>query len=185
MVVEFTGRQVEIGPAVRSLAERKIGKLAKMLPGITHARVIVGAEKRRRRVEVTVHSPVADLVANEVAADAEAAVAAVFDKLTEQAKRGKAKRREAKRRIPTRAGAPPTAVRPAAPADVREAAGGGRPRVIRSRRFVAKPMTLEEAALLVGNNGDGVLVYRDVETKRISVLYRRRDGNLGLIEPEA
>jgi hypothetical protein len=45
-------------------------------------------------------------------------------------------------------------------------------------------MTLEEAARLISVNGDGVLVYRDKETRRISVLYRRRDGNLGLIEPD-
>src|SRR5688572_16521550 len=157
MVVEFTGRQVEIGPAVRALAERRIGKLAKVLPGITHARVIVAAEKRRRRVEVTVHSPLVDLVANEEAADAEAAVAAVFDKLTEQAKRGKTRRREAPRRKLARGVAPvrpPTS--PPAPAS-----GEGLPRVVRSRRFVVKPMTVEEAARLVGTNGDGVLVFRD------------------------
>ena len=181
MVVEFTGRQVEIAPAVRALAERKIGKLSRVLPGITHARVIVGAEKRRRRVEVTVHSPLVDLVANEVAADIEAALAAVFDKLTEQAKRGKAKRREAKRRTPT---APPVTDQRAGRADVQEPAWDGRPRIIRNRRFAAKPMTLEEAARLVGSNGDGVLVFRDAATRRISVLFRRRDGNLGLIEPE-
>jgi putative sigma-54 modulation protein len=185
MVVEFTGRQVEIAPAVRALAERKIAKLSKVLPGITHARVIVGAEKRRRRVEVTVHSPLVDLVANELAADIEAALAAVFDKLTAQAKRGKAKRREAKRRTPTRAVAPPITDQRAGRAGVQEPAWDGRPRIIRNRRFAAKPMTLEEAARLVGSNGDGVLVFRDSATRRIGVLFRRPDGNLGLIEPEA
>lgn len=185
MVVEFTGRQVEIAPALRSLAERRIGKLAKVLPGITHARVIVGAEKRRRRVEVTVHSPLVDLVANEVAGDAAAALAAVFDKLTEQAKRGKARRREATRRTPARAGARPIAARAAAADSAAEPAGDGRPRVIRTRRFVVKPMTVEEAARLVGSDGDGVLVFRDSATRRMGVLFRRRDGNLGLIEPEA
>ena len=180
MVVEFTGRQVEIAPAVRALAERKIGKLARVLPGITHVRVVLAAEKRRQRAEVTVYSPLADLVANALAADPVTALGAVFDKLTEQVKRVKTRRREAPRRKMARGVAP---ARPApTPAEV---PGDGRPQVIRSRRFVAKPMTLEEAALLVGSNGDGVLVYRDTGTKRISVLFRRRDGNLGLIEPEA
>jgi ribosome hibernation promoting factor len=181
MVVEFTGRKVEIAPAVRALAERKINKLARVLPGITHVRVVLAAEKRRHRAEVTVYSPLADLVANEQAGDGATALGAVFDKLTEQVKRVKTRRREAPRRRIARGEAP---ARPATspPAEV---PGDGRPRVIRSRRFVAKPMTLEEAALLVGNNGDGVLVFRDAATRRICVLFRRRDGNLGLIEPEA
>jgi putative sigma-54 modulation protein len=183
MVIEFTGRQVEIAPAVRAQAERKIGKLAKVLPGVTHVRVIIGAEKRRFRAEVTVNSPLADLVANALAADPAAALGAVFDKLTEQVKRVKTRRREAPRRRMARGVAtPPVAPAPRPPA---EAPGDGRPRVIRSRRFVAKPMTMDEAALLVGGNGDGVLVFRDADTRRISVLFRRRDGNLGLIEPEA
>ena len=181
MVVEFTGRKVEIAPAVRALAERKIGKLAKVLPGITHVRVVVAAEKRRQRAEVTVYSPLADLVANEQSSDAATALGAVFDKLTAQVKRVKTRRREAPRRKLARGVAPAgPATSPPPPAP-----GDGQPRVIRSRRFVAKPLTLEEAALLVGNNGDGVLVYRDAATRRIAVLFRRRDGNLGLIEPEA
>jgi len=46
-------------------------------------------------------------------------------------------------------------------------------------------MTLEEAALELDGRGDGVLVYRDANSERVSVLFRRKDGNLGLIEPEA
>jgi len=177
MVVEFTGRQVEIPPAVRALAERKIGKLAKVLPGITHVRVVLGADKHRQRAEVSVHSPHLDLVANEVAGDASVALSTVIDKLTRQAQRHKEKVRGGKRRASVRA-TPVLPAKPAAPAE-------GAPRVIRSRRFVAKPMTLEDAALLAANNGDGVIVYRDAATRRIGVVFRRRDGNLGFIEPEA
>jgi putative sigma-54 modulation protein len=46
-------------------------------------------------------------------------------------------------------------------------------------------MTVEEAALELGTGGDGVLVFRDAATERVNVLYRRKDGNLGLIEAEA
>ena len=176
MVVEFTGRKVEIAPAIRALAERKIAKLSKVLPGITHVRVVLGADKHRQRAEVFVHSPHLELVANEVAADASVAVSTVIDKLTRQAQRHKEKIRGGKGRASVRA--TPVRPAPAVPAE-------GAPRIIRRRRFVAKPMTLEEAALLVGNNGDGILVFRDAASRRITVLFRRRDGNLGLIEPEA
>jgi putative sigma-54 modulation protein len=58
------------------------------------------------------------------------------------------------------------------------------PRVVRSRRFPAKPMTVDEAAIEVLSRDEGFLVFRDARTERVSVLYRRKDGNLGLIEPE-
>jgi putative sigma-54 modulation protein len=57
-------------------------------------------------------------------------------------------------------------------------------RIIRSRRVASKPMTLEEATLEVDERPEGLLVYRDAKTERLSVLFRRRDGHLGLIEPE-
>ena len=124
------------------------------------------------------HSPLVDLVADRgVAADAAAALAAVFDKLTEQAKRAKARRREAPQaQAPRRGTASP---RPAASAARRRAPADGRPRIIRSRRFVAKPMTARGGGAPGGGNGDGVLVFRDAATRRINVLFRRRDGNLG------
>jgi putative sigma-54 modulation protein len=175
MVVEFTGRQVEIAPKVRALAERKIGKLARVLPGITHVRVVLAADKLRQRAEVTVHSPHLDLVANGVAADAGTAVSVVIDKLTRQAQRHREKVREGTGRASIRA----TSVR--APAVIPAETG---PRVIRSRRFTPKLMTLAAASRLVGKDGDGAVVFRDQGAKRIHVLFRRGDGHLGLIELE-
>lgn len=85
MVVEFTGRQAEVAPAVRAVAERKIGKLARVLQGITHVRVVLSADRHLHRVEASVHSPHLDLAAMEQADDAAAAVAAAIEKLERQA----------------------------------------------------------------------------------------------------
>jgi putative sigma-54 modulation protein len=60
----------------------------------------------------------------------------------------------------------------------------GAPRVIPSDRFSLKPMTVEEAALQLQGIEDSFLVFRNAESEKVSVLYRRPDGNLGLIEPE-
>jgi putative sigma-54 modulation protein len=65
----------------------------------------------------------------------------------------------------------------------RKADGGG-PRLIRARRAAVKAMTLDEAALELDGRGEGVFVFRDTASDRVNVLFRRRDGNLGLIEPE-
>lgn len=178
MKIEFTGRQTEVPKPLRLLAERKLHKLARVLPGITRVHVVFSVDKHRQAVEVTVHSRNRDLTAAEESTDFATSLAAVANKLQRQAERHQGKLQERKRRPLVRA------------AGLSRAAGGppeapdeAPPRVIRSRRFVAKPMTVDEAALEVDRAADGFLVFRDAATERVSVLYRRRDGNLGLIEP--
>jgi putative sigma-54 modulation protein len=67
-----------------------------------------------------------------------------------------------------------------------DGAGGGRgPRVVRVRSRAAKPMSIEDAAAELGDGNDAVIVFRNSSTDAVTVLFRRPDGNLGLIEPEA
>ena len=176
MKIEFTGRQTEVPDAVRLLAARKLEKLARLLPGITRAHVTVTADKHRRIVEVSVPSKKVELEAEGRSNNPELSVSDAMDKLLRQAQRYVGKRREGKR-----GGSRRIATTPPEPRGKADRA----PRVIRSRRFAAKPMTLEEAAIEVVNREEGFLVFRDASTERVSVLYRRKDGNLGLIEPEA
>jgi putative sigma-54 modulation protein len=181
MTIEYTGRQTEVPQRLKALAERKLRKLARTLRGITHVHVTLSADKHRKIAEVSVHSPHLDLTATEQSADLGASLATVLDKLTRQAQRQLGKRRERKRRVAPGAQALRAAGTPGAEAPGRDVA----PRVIRSRRVPVKPMTVDEAALEVGQSRDGLVIFRDALTERVSVLYRRRDGNLGLIEPEA
>jgi putative sigma-54 modulation protein len=57
------------------------------------------------------------------------------------------------------------------------------PRIVNARRYVVKPMTAEEAAMRLSAETDQFLVFRDADTNRVGVLYKRKDGNFGLIEP--
>ena len=57
------------------------------------------------------------------------------------------------------------------------------PRIIAARRYSVKPMTAEEAALRISSKADQFVVFRDADTDRLGVLYKRKDGNFGLIEP--
>ena len=176
MKIEFTGRQTEISDELRRLSERKLGKLGKLLPSVTRAHVILSADKRRCVAEVSLHSRQLDLAAVEVSGDFRLSIAGAIEKLKRQAERQRTKRRVRKGAV-----SPRLAAVSAAPAE----AEGDAPRVIRSRRAAVKPMTIEEAALELDGRRDGVLVYRDATSERVSVLFRRKDGNLGLIEPEA
>ena len=179
MRVEYTGRHTAVSDSVRRLGDRKLRKLAKHLDGITDVHVILAVDKRRHTAEVTVLSPHGDLAASAESSDAALSLSTVMDKLIRQAERhvGKLRVRKGGDRRPTS-----VRTTPAAASAPREERG---PRVIRNRRFAVKPMTIEEAALEVGASADGVLVFRDASTERVSVLYKRKDGNLGLIEPEA
>jgi putative sigma-54 modulation protein len=176
MRIEFTGRQTQVPPEIRKLAERKLEKLARVLPRITRAHVTVHADKHRQIAEVSVHSKHLELTAQEASSDLGASLSTVIDRLTRQAQRQVGKRRTRKRG---------GVERERRRGRGEERGGEPGPRVIRSRGFPVKPMTLDEAALQLGSTAEGFLVFRDAATERVSVLYVRKDGNLGHIEPEA
>jgi putative sigma-54 modulation protein len=173
MRIEYTGRQLEVPAPVRALAERKLRKLERILPGITNAHVTLRADRHGQTAEVVVHSRHLDLTATEAGADIGASLKAALEKLLHQAQRRRGRRRDLVRRAVEQ-----PAARPAPP-------GERAVKVIRSRGFVAKPMTMEEALLEMEARREGPLVFRDAEGSGVRVLYWRRDGNLGLIEPEA
>jgi putative sigma-54 modulation protein len=176
MKVEFTGRQTGIPDELRRLAERKLQKVGRLLPAVTRAHVILAVDKHRQVAEVSVHSRHMDLAAVEVSANPRLSVTGAIDKLVRQAQRQQARRRERKGAATPR--------RATLPAPERESDPSA-PRVVRSRRTAVKPMTLDEAVLEMEGRADGVLVFRDAATERVHVLFRRKDGNLGLIEPGA
>jgi putative sigma-54 modulation protein len=175
MTIEYTGRQTDVPEAIRKLAERRIAKLSRALRGITRVHVILTADKHRQGAEVSIHSAHLDLSAAEVTGDLGVSLATALDKLERQAARHLGRIRERKRRGRSRSAdwAPPQA----APKETT-------PRVIRSRRSILKPMTIDEAVLESRLSNEGLVVFRDAKTERVTVLYRRKDGNLGLIEPE-
>jgi putative sigma-54 modulation protein len=176
MKIEFTGRQTGIPDELRRLAERKLQKVGRLLPAVTRAHVILAVDKRRQVAEVSVHSRHMDLAAVEVSANPRLSVGGAIDKLVRQAQRQQARRRERKGAATPRR----------APLLAAEREGdAAAPRVVRSRRAAVKPMTLEEAVIEMEDRADGALVFRDAATERVQVLFRRKDGNLGLIEPGA
>jgi len=180
MKIEFTGRQVEVPAELRKLAERKLTKLGRLLPGITRAHVVFAMDRHRQVVEVSLHSRHLDLLAREASRDPGLSLATAVDKLTRQVQRQVGRRRERGRNGSARevrtVGAGPREAR---------APESAVPRIVRSRRPVGKPMSLEEAAAEMSGREEGFLIFRDPRTERVNVLYRRKDGNLGLIEPEA
>jgi putative sigma-54 modulation protein len=181
MSVECTGRNVEVTPSLKELAEERAHRLERHLGSPADVRVVLSHEKHRFGAEVIAIHGRRRWKAQEETGDPRAAVALAFEKIDAQAMRATEKRRDRKHRgwsrfLPRGWRAEPLAVA-AAP----EQAGA---RVVRARPSAVKPMGVDEAALAMESSGQEVLVFRDAANEKVSVLYRRRDGDLGLIVPE-
>jgi putative sigma-54 modulation protein len=115
----------------------------------------------------------------------------VVDKIEKQARRLKdkavARRKHARptQEAVTMLPAPEAAPGPAGNGGPPARAAGSTPRIIRTNDFRMKPMSLEDAVLAFQDREREFLVFREARSQRIRVMYRRKDGNLGLIEPEA
>jgi putative sigma-54 modulation protein len=172
MELELTGRHVEITPALERLIRKELKKLDRILDSAPkRAHVILSSEKHRQRAEIILYWR--DSVLKGVAEnnDLSLSIANAASKVEKQMMRLK-ERLQSRKRKRAKAIAP-------APAEELEAA----PRIIQARRYRVKPMTQEEAALMLADSNDQFIVFRDAETKKVGVLYKRPDGNFGLIEP--
>lgn len=188
MRVHFTGRHVEVTPALEDHARDRLEKLQKLLPAIVEAHVILSVEKYRHRAEVNVHMRRLDLSAVHETGDMYASLTQVFEKLERQAQKRKDRFRSRKRRAhgPAR---PPEAAAAEGTDPVR--APGSRlagppnsrpPRLVRIESPDLKPMSIEDAVLEVQDSESGFLVFRNARSQRVNVVYRRGDGRFGVIE---
>ena len=177
MQIIISGRGVTLPPAFKTLAERKIGKLGTLVPAAIGARLVCSAEKFRRKVRLTLsarrHTFATVVTADDVLAALDLAVDALARQIRELKDRRQHQARGPRGRTARR---------------VEEAAAGPTPPVdgVIAERLTAKPMSIEEAVLQFGlSPHEPFLVFRNAGTEDVNVLYRRRDGALGLIEPVA
>jgi len=186
MQVHITGRQVAITPALRKYAEEKLKKVEKILGGPIEAHVVLAVEKRRHHAEIQVKSRNALLSGAHETEDLYASIIDVVEKLERQALKHKEKLTHHKKRgVRELAASFPVTepkAKPARPA--KRGAAPRAPRILPSDRYRLKPLSPEDAAMELDSAGGDLLVYRDVQTYRVNVVYRRKDGNFGLVDPE-
>jgi putative sigma-54 modulation protein len=180
MRLELTGRHVEISPDLRKQVEKRLAKLDRLLEGgIVSVQAVLTLEKYRHLSEFTVHTR-GDHFLHGVGSTNTwtSSIADAIEKITQQLAKVKGKWQERKRRAAPRRLMPAPAVSPPLPDEPTAR------RVHRVRRYAVKPMTVDEAALAIVSGDDTFLVFRNAATDAVSVLYRRKDGHFGLIEPE-
>jgi putative sigma-54 modulation protein len=177
MDFEFTGRHVEVTPAIEKLARKELERLNKVLDSAPmRAHVILTSEKHRQCAEIVIYWRDNVFTAVGENTDIKQSIAAAAAKITKQVMRLKEKFQAKKR-----GRASVKEVAPVPGGAIEEAPDA--PRIIAARRYRVKPMTPEEAALLLADSDDQFIVFRDAETNKVGVLYNRTDGNFGLIEP--
>jgi ribosome hibernation promoting factor len=176
MRIHMTGRQIEVTEALKQATEDRLARLEKYLDGGGEAHVVLAVEKQRHRAEIVIRDRRAVLSATGETRDMYSTLSLVGDRLERQAKKHREKvkierKRKGKKTSPRRLARAPSA-------------NPDGPRVIRVNSSPVKPMSVEEALLQVRGTEREFLVFRNSVSQRVSVLYRRKDGNFGLIEPE-
>ena len=194
MQLQVSGRNLEITAPIREYAERKLARIERHLTEDTRVDLELAIERNRsisanQHAELTVWTRGPVLRAHEYAEDMYAAIDLAVDKLDRQVRRYRERRRHWRPHHQVR---DIEALLPLS--DVNEEAvsldetNGAEPElpipsIVKTKRFNMKPMHPDEAALQLELVGHEFYVFLNAETDAVAVIYRRRDGNLGVIEP--
>lgn len=175
MKVLVKGKNFEISEPLRKYTEKKVAKIGKFLTAQPMlAQVTVAFERGLYIVDVTVQ--VKDLLVRgeEKTNDLYASIDGAVDKIERQIQKFKTKIH--RRLHPEEHPSETTSNAPAGEAE--------EPRIVRTKRFAIKPMSVDEAVMQMDLLGHDFYVFSNAETEEVNVVYRRKDGNYGLIEPE-
>jgi putative sigma-54 modulation protein len=177
------GKNLEVSETLYRYAEEKLGKLERHLNDATRLELELMVERnpsiaQRQVAEATVWTKGPILRARESSDDMKASIDLLADKLERQVKRYREKRQ---RKQVSRHGPHHQHEEEARPVVPDES----EPMLVKTKQFAVKPMTPEEAVLQLELIGHDFFVFRNAESHEVNVVYRRRDGNYGLIEPSA
>lgn len=176
MKVTVVAKNIQLTPALKESVEKKISKLDRYFEPNIQARATLSVQKNRQTVEVTIPFNGVILRGEESTEDMYKSIDLVEDKLERQIRKQKTKllRRNSggSLRYPS-----------FNPKDLDESFEDEK-KVVKTKSFNVKPMSSEEAILQMELLGHNFFVYQDADTNKVSVMYKRKDGDYGLIEPD-
>ena len=177
MKVTVVAKNIQLTPALKESVEKKISKLDRYFEPEVQARATLSVQKNRQIVEVTIPFNGVILRGEESTEDMYKSIDLVEDKLERQIRKQKTKlqRRNSggSLRYPS-----------FNPKEVEEILEEDENKIVKTKNFNVKPMSSEEAILQMELLGHNFFVYEDSDTNKFSVMYKRKDGNYGLIEPD-
>lgn len=171
MNINVRGKNVQITPALKDHVEKKIGKLGRFIDTDQEVQVTLAVQKDSHRVEVTMPLNGYLLRGEEETGDMYASIDLVIDKIEKQIDKYKTRVSRKVRDAGIKEASSPT--------EITEE----EPQLVRTKKFALKPMPVEEAILQMNLIGHSFFMFSNAETEEINVVYKRRDGNYGLIEP--
>ena len=177
MRLQVKGKNLDVSDSIRSYAEDKLRKLERQLADPTQIELELSIERNpsisaNHVAEATIWTKGPTLRAREASADMRASIDQLVDKLERQVQRYRQKRRRRTvRDNGTNLSGPP-------------AGEESEPVIVKTKQFAVKPMAPEEAVLQLELVGHDFFVFENAETGEVNVVYRRRDGDYGLIEPQ-
>lgn len=170
MIVVVRGKNIEVTNALKEHVERKLAKLERFLE-LPEVQVTLKVERDTHKIEVTIPINGMILRGEEATEDMYASIDLVVEKLEKQIDKYKT-------RISKKVRGEDKVV-PAVAEDTYED-----PVIKRTKRFAVKPMPIEEAVMQMNMLGHSFFVFSNSDTEEVNVVYKRKDGNYGLIEPE-
>ena len=171
MKLEITGRHVDITPSIRSFIEEHLKKLPRLLGDHAQVHVILAVQKKRHQCEIVLKAKTAQAACTATTSDMYTSITRATHNLGQRVLKLQQKRVEVKRRSK-----PVKSVR-----SVRKERPQPEVPDVIEEGISKKPIGIEEALLNLPDSAHGFVVYRDVETKALQVVYRRKDGHIGLI----
>ena len=177
MKFEYTGRHIEVTPALRSHVEEGFAKIEHLFNGDnSKAHIIIEVERGKHRSEVIVKWRDQVLTATTNVDDMYKSLSQTISKIGKQALKLKTKtidKHHKAVKVSTAAAKPEEEVKPVPDA----------PQILDNTDYPVKPMTEDEAVLRLNEEENQFLVFRNAADERVSVIYKRKDGNYGLIQP--
>lgn len=171
--IEFTGRHIEVTDALKKHAAGQFDRLGPLFESKSpKANVTIEVERGRHRSEIVVHWRNETLSATSIDADMYQSLSKSVAKIEKQARKLKDKVIDKSHRARRAAASTGDSVPPAR-----------RPKIVVSKMKAQKPITPQEAAMALDDGKDGFLLFRDSEGGEISLIYKRSDGNYGLVQP--
>ncbi|WP_027623693.1 ribosome hibernation-promoting factor, HPF/YfiA family [Clostridium lundense] len=174
MRITVTGKNIEITNALRNMVEKKLEKLSKYFNPDVEAHATLSVQKNRQIIEVTIPFNGVILRGEESNEDMYASIDLVIDKLERQIRKQKTKLQRRNHGDSLKFQTIP---------DIDDRSGQ-ESRIVKTKKFAIKPMSEEEAVLQMELLGHNFFVYESADTQEVHVVYKRKDGNYGLIEPE-
>lgn len=172
MQLNITFKNIDSTDALKDYASKRLSKLDKYIDRPTEVHAVLSVEKRRHTADVTMTADGIVINAVEISEDMYSSIDMVIDKLERQVKKYKEKIQGKK--VPTRT---------QFEADASAAGSENKPRVIRESNYFIEPMSVEEAILQIDMSKNEFIIFMNTDTNQINLIYKRRDGDLGLVEP--